>query len=296
VIKRHAVAAVFCACTLLVTDANAEVVAEDDFGRQVKLAEPAGRILSLAPHNTENLFSAGAGEKIVGVVEYSDYPAAAEKILSVGTHVQFNLEAIVSLKPDLVVAWQGGNNREALTQVERLGIAVYYSEPRTFADIIENIKELARLAGTESDIDPLVHSISQNIEKSRATFSSRPEVGIFYQVWTAPLMTLNGDHFLTRVLEVCGAVNLFADLPIIAPRVNIEAVIKANPDAIITGMVDGMKPDMSIWQDWKSVNAVNNEHFIFVDSDVMHRHTLRMLHGIESLCQQIDHVRNDMEH
>lgn len=263
----------------------------DDFDRQVTLAGPAERIVSLAPHNTENLFSAGAGDKVVGAVNYSDYPEQANDIPQVGTHVQFNLEAIIALEPDLVVAWRSGKNVDALTQIEEFGIPIYYSEPRSFEDIVDNISELATLAGTEQDIDSTLHGILPQIEQLRHRYEGAAQLDVFYQVWSDPLMTLNGEHFVSRVLEVCGASNLFAALPILAPRVSMEAVIEADPDVIVTGMVDDVPPDMSMWSKWRTIKAVANDHFLFVDSDVMHRHTLRMLNGIEAVCTELQAFR-----
>ncbi|MGI9316627.1 MAG: cobalamin-binding protein [bacterium] len=273
----------------------AEIKVVDDFGRTVILPFSASRVISLAPHNTENLFSAGAGDKIVGVVEYSDYPPAARDIPSVGSHVQFNLEAIVALEPDLVVAWRSGNNADALQQIEQFGFPVYYSEPRSFAGIIENIKELAKLTGTEQFQDSDLNSVVMAIEEAREQFNDRRALRVFYQVWTDPLMTLNGDHLISRVLDVCGTMHLFAELPIIAPRISVEAVINANPDVIVTGMVNKQAPDMSMWNKWEMISAVRNRHYIFVDSDVMHRHTLRMLKGIPDFCQQLDSVRDEFD-
>ena len=272
-----------------------EITVTDDFGRQVTVPGPARKIISLAPHNTENLFSAGAGENIIGVVEYSDYPPRARDIQSVGSYIQFNLEVILSLDPDLIVAWQNGNNRESLERLESLGFTVYYSEPRTFDAILENIVELATLAGTTGKMEPSVQHISAELDGLAQKYSDRSRVDVFYQVWTDPLMTLNGDHFISRVLDLCGADNLFAELPIIAPRVSIESVIEANPDAIVTGMVDGIKPDMSIWDQWQTIKAVRDSSYIFVDSDVMHRHTLRMLRGIRGVCESIDQVRKYLD-
>ncbi len=269
----------------------AAVTVTDDFGREVTLEGPAQRILSLAPHNTENLFSAGAGDLIVGVVEYSDFPPEAETIPSVGSYVQFNLEAIIGLAPDLVVAWRSGSNTEALKRLEELGMAVYYSEPRTFDDVVDNVRDLAKLAGTEAKVDPRIDGIGSGIKAAEENSRGKPVLDVFYQVWSDPLMTLNGEHFISRILEVCGARNLFAQLDIIAPRVSVEAVIQANPDVIITGLVDGVKPDMARWRKWPMVKAVANDHFLYVDSDVMHRHTLRMLAGIPQFCEDLNAFR-----
>ena len=282
-------------CGLFAIGVAADVIEVlDDSGHSVTLTAPAERIISLAPHNTENLFSAGAGNKVVGVVEYSDYPPIAQKITSVGSHVEFNLEAILALEPDLIVAWRSGNNSGALQQIERFGIPVYYSEPRSFSDIVENIRELARLSGTEHLQDPDLDGILTEIESARGIYTHQAAISVFYQVWTDPLMTLNGDHLISRVLDVCGAQHLFAELPIIAPRISIEAVVDANPDVIATGMVDQKKPDMSIWDKWETVSAVKNDHFVFVDSDVMHRHTLRMLRAVTGFCDQLNSIRADL--
>ncbi len=271
-----------------------ELKVKDDFDRLVSLQKPAQRIISLAPHNTENLFSAGAGNRIVGVVEYSDYPPEANEILSVGSYSQFNLETILALKPDLIVAWRGGNNGGALDQMERLGLTIYYSEPRTFNDILDNVRDMSILAGTENQVDPSVHTVGDVIESTKKRYAHLEPLEVFYQVWTSPLMTLNGEHFISRVLEVCGGLNLFAELPIIAPQVSMEAVIQGNPDVIVTGMTDGIPPDMSLWQKWKNIDAVKRDAFVYVDSGMMHRHTLRMLNGIEPFCRELDDVRRLM--
>ncbi|MYH91967.1 MAG: cobalamin-binding protein [Gammaproteobacteria bacterium] len=271
--------------------AFAEIRVVDDFGRDVVLAEPARRILSLAPHITENLFSAGAGDRVVGVVDHSDFPPAANNLPSVGSYVHFNIEGALALAPDLVVAWPSSRNGEILNRLERHGITVYFSEPRTFDGVMENIRELALLAGTEDAVDPRLDPALEKIAEARNRFADRPVLDVFYQIWSEPLITLNGEHFISRILEVCGARNLFADLSIIAPRVSMEAVIEANPDVIITGLRDGMRPDMSFWRRWTMVKAVEQNRFVYVDSDVMHRHTLRMLLGIPGFCSQIDTTR-----
>lgn len=273
---------------------GSEVRVVDDMGREVVLPEPARRIVSLAPHNTENLFSAGAGDRVVGVVTHSDFPPAALDIPHVGNHVIYNLEMIVSLKPDLVVAWFNGNSQDSLERLERMGLALYMSEPRTFQDIVDNIVDLATLSGTLAQMDPDVNTILQRLESSRIAYKESQILDVFYQVWTDPLITLNDEHFISRVVEYCGGSNVFGQLPLLAPRISLEAVVQKNPDVIVTGMIDNEKPDMSLWADWQSIRAVQRQNFAFVDPDVMHRHTLRMLKGIPGLCEQFDRTRRNM--
>ncbi|MGR3914287.1 MAG: cobalamin-binding protein [Gammaproteobacteria bacterium] len=257
----------------------------DDFNRVVTLPAPAMRIISLSPHTTENLFAAGAGDKVVGAVPPSDYPPAAARIASIGSHARVNLEAALALAPDLVVAWQTAHNRAALDKLAQLGFPVYYSEPRGFADIIENIEELALLAGSVARIRPA--RLRAELASVRAAYAAKPVQRVFYQVWSQPLITLNGAHLISRALEMCGARNIFAHLPVIAPRLSLEAVIAANPDIII----GGRRADMSMWAKWTSISAVARGDFLRVDSDVMHRHTARMILGLRGLCERIDRAR-----
>jgi iron complex transport system substrate-binding protein len=274
---------------------GAAVEVRDDFNRVIVLESPARRIVSLSPHNTENLFSAGLGDRIVGVDEYSRYPEPAGEIASVGSAVQINIEAIIALEPDLIVVWQTASNNGKLEKLDELGYTLYYSEPRTFDDIIENIEDFAILGDTTSDIFPSPDTLRLELAQLKNRYGSLKTQSVFYQVWTNPLMTLNGDHFISRVLEVCGARNIFSGLTLIAPRVNVEAVVQANPDVIITGDSGGTAADMSMWETWQNITAVANNNYLFVDSDIMHRHTARMIMGIRTLCQQIDQTRQSAQ-
>ena len=272
--------------------ANPPITVTDDFNRIVTLAAPAKRILSLGPHITENLFSAGAGDKVVGVVEHSDYPPQARDIESVGGgYAQLNLEAVIALAPDLVVAWKTAGNAESVQKIAKLGFTVYYSEPRGFEGIIENIEELALLAGSSARINPPPARLREELVQVGMRFSAKSTQTVFYQIWRNPLITLNGEHYISRVLELCGARNVFAGLPVIAPRISVEAVVQANPDIIIAGRGDGRTPDMSLWKKWNALSAVRRDGFIFIDGSVMHRPTARMIMGIRGLCEKIDRVR-----
>lgn len=273
------------AAALTVTPSVADITVTDDLGRTVTLETPAQRIVSLAPHTTENLFSAGAGARVVAVVDHSDFPPAARRIPSLGNYAQFSVEALIAFAPDLVVAWRTAKSRALLDHIERLGIAVYYSEPRDFEGIIANIEELARLAGTVPVIDPA--ALRKELGHLRARYAGAAPLTVFYQVWREPLMTLGGGHFISRVLEVCGARNLFAESAILAPRVSVEAVVRADPDIIIAGGA----AEFALWKKWRAMRAVARGGLVFVDSDVMHRHTARMLMGIGELCEDIDRVR-----
>ena len=287
--------ACWCLLLLYVPRIWADISVMDDAGREVRLVEPAERIISLSPHNTENLFSAGAGSRVVGVIEYSDHPPAAQDIQVVGDYVQQNLELITSLEPDLIVVWQSGNSSETTRRLENLGYTIYISEPRTFQDIVDNVVELAVLSGTQSQMDPGLFEVTQKLKNIRTSYAAKKRLSVFYQVWTDPLSTLNGDHMISKALEVCNARNIFADLPMIAPRVNLESIVQANPDVIMTAKIDEKVQTMPFWKGWEVIRAVREENYVYVDADIMYRHTLRMLREIPEFCKSLDRIRSKFE-
>ena len=177
----------------------------------LRLAAPARRIVSLVPHATENLFAAGAGDRIVGVVEYSDYPEAAKRITRVGDYAHPDLEAIAALKPDLVVVWQSGQAALA-HRFTRLGLPVFQTQPDRLEDIPENIEKFGRLAGSEAVARRVAADFRQRLAALRQRYSARPNVAVFYQTWNRPLLTVGGSQIISDVIRLCGATNLFARL------------------------------------------------------------------------------------
>ncbi|MEA3292309.1 MAG: cobalamin-binding protein [Pseudomonadota bacterium] len=265
----------------------------DDAGRTVTLQEPARRIVSLAPHITENLFTAGAGARVVGAVEYSDYPPPAARIPRVGNYNRINLEAVLELEPDLVIAWRSGNPAGAAARLEKLGLAVFYSEPETFRQVIENIRKFSLLAGTEGVVGGKLERFLADYDSLRERYGSRSPVRVFYQIWDNPLTTLNGRHLISRALQACGGVNIFADLPLLAPRVNTEAVLERNPEVILFGTRAERQPGWKqAWRKWVTLDAVRHGHLNYVNPDNVNRQTVRLLAGMRSICELLDGVRS----
>jgi iron complex transport system substrate-binding protein len=275
----------------------AQISVKDDLGRVVRLAEPAKRIVSLAPHNTENLFTAGAGAQIVGTVDHSDYPQQALDIPRVGNYKQVNIEAILGLKPDLIIAWSSGNTNESVQRLIDLGIPVFYSEPHTFEEIINNIERLARLSGQLKNATPRLEGMRQTFRDLESDYSGKKPLKIFYQVWDQPLITLNGDHSVSHAFELCGGINVFADQPTIAPRINIEGVIAQNPQLILLAGHSATQTASWIdtWSKWTSIDAVSSGQIKNIDADVMNRPTLRFLEGTRQVCEIIESARRAIE-
>lgn len=278
---------------LLASGAHADIRVTDDAGRVRVLARPAQRVISLAPHTTELLFAAGAGDRVVAVSAYSDFPPRARTLPRVSGGGGIDVERILALQPDLVVAWQSGNSARQLEQLTRLGLSVFYSEPRSIDGIATNLERLGRLTGSEQTAGRAAAAFRRRVEQLRRRFHGRRPVSVFYQIWERPLMTVNGQHLISAWLRLCGGRNLFAGLHELAPTVSREAVIAADPDAIVAGSYSG-KGDawQAPWRQWPQMKAVRRHHLLTVPAAAMERPTPRAVRAAETLCVKLDQVRD----
>ena len=285
--------AIAVAIALTVGTARAsEIQLTDDAGRHVTLKEPARRIVSLAPHITELLFAAGAGARVVGTVDYSSYPDEAKRIPVIGDSAQLDLEKIVALKPDLIVVWQHGNAQRQLERLLQVGIAAFYNEPRRLSDVARSIEQLGRLAGTETAAMAAARAFSARAAELSARYAGRPPVTLFYQLWEKPLMTVNGEHLISDVMRLCGARNVFADLNPLVPRVSVEAVLAANPEAMLGATAEpNARADLDNWKAWPRLMAVARDNLLIIHTDLLNRATPRILQGAEQLCEGLEAVR-----
>ena len=284
------------ACLWLVCSAGAlqaAVSVTDDAGRQVTLAEPARRIVSLAPHVTENLFAIGAGGAVVGTSEYSDYPGAAAGIPRVGGAGGWDWEAIVRLRPDLVVAWGTGLGQARLDRLSRLGIPLYVSEPHRMDDIASELERFGVLTGKSAQARAVAQELRGRVARLRERYADAVPVSVFYEVWHQPLTTVNGTHLISHVIELCGGDNIFAGLGTLVPTVGLEAVLARDPQAIVTSGDEALKPGWRDgWRRWKTLRAVGGDHLYMLPWDLISRHSGRMVDGAELFCGVLDRVRS----
>lgn len=286
--------AILCAITL---QAHATITVTDDSGATVTLQAPAQRVISLAPHVTELLYAAGGGAKMVGAVSYSDYPPEARQLPRVGDNKSLDLERIVALKPDLIVVWRHGNAQRQLDRLRELHIPLFFSEPHHLDDVAVSLTKLGQLLGTSNTADAAAASYRQDIETLRTRYASRPAVSVFYQVWDQPLMTLNGEHMISDVIALCGGRNVFAGLQPQVPTVSTEAVLAANPEAIVTAAPGATKPDTQLpqlgtWRAWPSLTAVANHNLFAIDGDLINRPAPRIAQGAKQLCEDLELARS----
>jgi iron complex transport system substrate-binding protein len=276
-------------------DASLAVEVTDDEGRIVQLPMPAQRIISLAPSLTELIYAAGAGAKLVGVIEYSNYPEAAKSLPLVGRHDILDMELILSLRPDLVVAWQSGNPRASVRRLRELGLKVYIAEPKQLESIPSHMQRLAILAGTENTARPAIEDFRSRLAALVNQYSHKVAIDTFYQVWDTPLISAGGNELINDIISLCGGKNIFSDITLVAPKVSKEAVLVRNPVVIIASGMDIERPEwLDDWRSWPTLKAVANNNLFFVPPDLVQRHTPRVLQGAEIICAQIDLARSTL--
>jgi len=279
-----------CLAGLAAASAAAPVTVVDDAGNAVTVNKPALRIISMAPHVTELLFAAGGGERIVGAVDYSDYPEAVKRIPRIGSNRQIDIERVMALKPDLIVAWMHGSSERQIEMVRQLGIPVFHSDPQTLEGIPEAITRLAQLMGTEEKAGPEAAALRRQLAALRTRYAGRPTVRAFYQVWDKPLYTLNGRHIVTDALRLCGGANIFDKLPVTAPVVTVESVLQADPEAIF-GSAEKDYGGINMWRQYPTLTAVRNANLFTVDGNLLNRAGPRMIAGAAAMCEKLDLAR-----
>lgn len=221
-------------------------------GDELLLTGPVARIVTLAPHLAEGVYAAGAGDRLVATVEYSEYPADAAGVPRIGDAFRLDIERIVSLQPDLVIAWGSGNPPPAIAQMRALGLAVWTVEIRTPGAIPDFIDSVGRATGHQPEAAREARRLRQRLSELQRQHATADPVRYFYQVDARPLFTINSQHLISRGLALCGGRNIFADEPGLAFQVSREAVILANPDVLLAPDGPGAENPLQAWQEWPS--------------------------------------------
>jgi iron complex transport system substrate-binding protein len=268
----------------------------DDEGIEHTFDQPLQRIVSLMPHATELLFEVGAGDHVVGAVQYSDYPEAAKKIPRVGGYSALNIEAIVALKPDLLIAWPEGNRNRELDRLKALGLPILVSDPREFKDIANALFIYGKITDNNEKAAKAIETFNKKLTYLRNTYSEQEKVSVFYQVWNAPLMTQNGNTFISRAIEVCGGINIFSDLPMTNPQVSIESILIQDPQVIVASGMGQARPEwLDDWRQYKTLQAVEANQLYHIAPELFQRPTVRFLLGTEQLCEAMQKARESKE-
>ena len=269
----------------LAIPAGASIELRQADGSSLVIEEPAERIITLSPHLAELAFAAGAGDRLLATVEYSDYPESAARLPRIGDAFRFDLERILAFRPDLVIAWGSGNPAPALARLEDLGLRVWRIEILSPDDIPQAISDMARSAGLGEPEAAL--RAKERLVRLRESFSDRSVWSYFYQVSQQPLFTLNGSHLVSQGLALCGGRNVFAQEPVIAPQVSLESVLQADPDVLIAPTGAGFDNPLEHWRAWPVLTAVRQQNMLLLPADEISRATPRALSALLLACEQV---------
>jgi iron complex transport system substrate-binding protein len=256
-------------------------------------AAPAQRIVSLAPHLTELAFTAGAGDRIVATIEYSDHPEAARRIPRIGNAFRVDLERLLALQPDAVLVWDSGTPAPTIERIRALQLRVVSFQTYRLEHVATVLREIGRLAGTEVIANRAALEFERSIQALRDRYRDRPTVSVFIEVDDRPLYTVNGKQIMSEIVELCGGRNVFADLNELAPAISMEAVIAANPEVIVS--TDDTVPDAAAaWKQWRHIEAVRSGNVYTLRSDDIARATTRLTVAAEAVCRTLDTARQRM--
>jgi len=281
----------FCGLGMVQTS-NASVTLIQANGETLILPGPARRIITLAPNLAELVFAAGAGAYLKAVVEYSNFPPMATKIPRVGDAFRIDLERIVEMNPDLVIAWKTGNPQTALQKLQQLGIKVWQIEITRPEEIAGAVDDISRAAGTEMTGKAKALQLERKLATLQIQNAGKTPVDYFYQIAPRPLYTINGEHIISRSLAICGGHNVFSELPTLAPQISRESVIIADPQVMIAPQTPGNSPALLAWQDWPGLQAVKNGSMLYLPADEISQATPRLLDSIDLACKLLDKIRS----
>ena len=254
------------------------------------------RLISLAPFITELVFAAGAGGHLVGVDSYSDYPPQAQSLPDLGDAFHVDLEALMAQAPDYVLAWASGTPPQARKRLRRLGVEVIVFEPSKLQGIAAALRRIGELAQTTKVANRAAKRFESRLKALRARHRNAAPIRYFYQVSAEPLYTLNGEHLASQGLSICGGVNVFAELPTLAPQVGVEAVVAAAPEAIIAGVGEAQsEAPLARWREWQTIPAVAAGNLFRIEPDTLVRQTPRILDGIEKVCDLLNRARQRLQ-
>ena len=255
-------------------------------------AAHAERVVALSPHLAELACAAGGCQQLVGRVAYSDYPEAVIALPLVGDAFAVNLEALLALKPTLVLIWEGGTPAATVDQLRRIGVRTELVKVESLDDISVALRTLGVWLGTDSQAIEAAEQFERGMAALREKYQQRAPLRVLYQIEMQPMFSISHRSPISKAIEICGGINVFDDLPGIAAPINAEAALVRDPQVIVFSQQDQVRGITEWWADFPAVSAVAGAHLYTLDANLLARATPRMLDGVESLCQAIDRARS----
>ncbi len=258
--------------------------------RQPEVFENPERIVTLSPHLAELVFAVGAGDLLVGTVEYSDYPPQASSIARIGDAFRIDSEKLAALRPDLILAWPGGNPQPMIDGLRDDGYEVLELAATGLESVAIQLRRIGDITGHADRAGRAADLYLAKVDRLRVENLQKPPIRVFYQVAARPLFTIGRKQVISEVLSLCGGMNIFADLDSLAPVVSMETVLLRNPQVILSARTGSANP-LDIWLDYPAVAAVRLENLYLVDASLLARAGLRLADGAAQVCGLLDRAR-----
>lgn len=263
---------------------------DDEPGAAGNAASTELRIVSLAPHLAELVYAVGAGDLLVGVTAYTDYPESAAALPQVGDAFAIDQEQLAVLKPDVVLAWQSGTPAHVVDELRKRGYRVETIETRGLDDVAVALERLGRLTGHEPGAAAAAAAFRGGLRELEERYGESQTITVFYQVSGRPLYTINGEHYVSELISLCGGRNIFADLGSLAPLVDVEAVLARDPEVML-GSDDSGSDAFDVWRRWPDLAANRYRNYFLLPANEIGRATPRLLHAGRELCEVLQAAR-----
>ncbi len=256
--------------------------------------DPGHRIIALSPHLAELVFAVGAGDRLIGVSAYTDFPEAATKLPVVGDAFMLDLERLTVFQPDLLLAWQGGTPAHVIDELNARGYRVEVIRTMGLQDIPAALRRIGALTGHSTTANNEADRFVAGLDSLANLASDAAAIRVFYQVSIRPLYTINGEHYVSQLIEICGGRNIFADLGKLAPLIGVEAVLERDPEVMLAGEDAG--PDaFSEWERWPTMAANRYGNQFMMTAAEISRATPRLLDAGAAICSALEEGRKSRE-
>jgi iron complex transport system substrate-binding protein len=252
------------------------------------------RVVTLAPNLAELMFAAQAGDQLVGVSAYTDYPPAAAGLPIVGDSFLVDQEQLALLRPDLLLAWENGTPGHVIDQLRAAGFRVEIISTNSLDDVATALEIIGQLTGNPQPARVAAAAYRQQVQALAERYSGAAPVRVFYQISSRPLYTVNGAHYISELIALCGGRNIFDDLGELAPMVDVEAVISRNPEAMLAA-VDSTQAAFDVWDPWPDLAANRYGNRFFIPAAEIGRATPRLVAAGEAVCEALARARRNRQ-
>jgi iron complex transport system substrate-binding protein len=260
----------------------------DDLGRSVSVPAKIIRAVSLAPNLTENVFAVGAGDRLVGVTSFCNFPEAAKSIAKIGDTMNPNMESIVALKPEVVLVSTASQIEAFSSTLATSGIAVFVTNPDSVDAMFRNLEQLGSLFGTTAKAEELVNGLRNRLKKLEARRSTMPADRVFVQISKEPLFTIGKQSFLTAALEKIGAISVTKDVETAYPKLSKETALALKPEVLILSESDDNREPNSAFA---ASPAIKDGNVLKVNADLISRPGPRLIDALEQIEAELGRIK-----